>query len=409
MTTDGGATEDKPVTKKKMTPGGGEIVNEIRQVNSKIADINNKKAEYEEKIRQIMSSKREGSKIDEMIEKVKELNELIRDLIKKKNEYHLLMGAVNSRIKKIKDQTVKEKSKMKMSNINTEEDIGKRLERLNMELITKSVGPKREKEIINEMNALNACKEIMDSVLSSKEEIETTECTATEYREKIGILRKAMDSKKKERDALQADIDKISGELKTKTPEVLELEGKIKALLIEKEGFVKKRAEHSRRLKDLEDKYTEFETKLNEQKDIQGMRKKIESEIEKLNERRELLEKDLELFDPRIFDSMVLELEKLRGQRNITLSTGLVGHLLKHRIHIPSSEEGTEGIERSIQELEERRRGWNEDFSRRKNETEKTISQLNLDVLKEREKLREMPIPDQSYFERDAFKKQLKN
>lgn len=391
---------NKTEFKRKSIPGARELVLQIKQITQEIVSIDAEIKEFQDNIHTIVAAERSKSPKAKILNELREINEA-RDVIKnERRDYFTLIENTKSKIDALRSE-----SSIASNGYNSIEKINKALEDLELKLISTSVSAKEETEIAANMASLRVQKHKLSEMESNFKAIETLDASIKEYKGKITVLSKDLNEKIAAADALKAELEKISETTKGKLPEVQKFENKIAALKTQKTELMKNRTTKREEVHALEQEYAKFEEVLLVQKSLEEQKDVIRKNINALKQEKDNLLNENDSYDPKLYDSLIFTINKMKKSKELVLGIDIVNHLIKNSIKIPKN---IEGLDECINLLNKKKEACSASFKEKKEKLSSVIADIDSKIATEIKNLNDLPETDFEVLKKGGFKKDFK-
>lgn len=391
---------EKSEIRKKRIPGTRELFSELKRITESIQSIEDEIKSQQETIRNLMAEERKNSPRAKIFSDLKEAKEIIDTLrMEKKNQQAIVDDA------KSKIQQLRESMGQVQGGYDSIDKINKRLEDLELKLIATSINAKEENEIASSMSALNEQKSRLSDMETNVKMLESLDETIKSARGKIGEINKELMAKNTAVDSLRAELDKLSEESKTKSPEVTQLENKIAALKTQKSDLVKQRNTKREEVHTAELEYSKFEAELLIQKSLEEQKDSIKKRISDLRAEKDALLNEQSAYNPEVYDSLVYALEKIRKTGRFTLEIDLVTQLIKYGMPVPNN---AEVLDKTIAKLNEKRQQGQATFDEKKGKIGVSIQEIDSKIIQEMDKLNSLPETNYEVLKKGGFRSNLR-
>lgn len=374
---------EKTEVKRKNVPGTRDIILQIKQMTQDINSLDSEIKECQERIHAIITAEKNSSPKAKLITEIKTLNEAKDNIRNEKKNYFNKIDSAKKRIEALKGESSAVPNKF-----NTIEKIDKALEELELKLISTSVSAKEETEISNSMTSLRLQKSKLSEMESNIKEMGTLEEKIKEYKENLNALNKELNEKLAAIEKLRAELDTITVSTKKKSPEVEKLEVKITALKTQKEEMMKKRTERREDVHKLEVEYAKYEEELLKERVNEEKRELVRKKIEGLNARKDELQSEQDQNSPKVYDSLIFTISKLKKSGQFSLDFDFVTQLMKNGIAIPKN---LEGLDEVVAQLNKKKEEAISSFSKKRQEIGAALAELDKEIYAEKQKLNELP------------------
>lgn len=374
---------EKTEVKRKNVPGTRDIILQIKQMTQDINSLDSEIKECQERIHAIITAEKNSSPKAKLITEIKTLNEAKDNIRNEKKNYFNKIDSAKKRIEALKGESSAVPNKF-----NTIEKIDKALEELELKLISTSVSAKEETEISNSMTSLRLQKSKLSEMESNIKEMGTLEEKIKEYKENLDALNKELNEKLAAIEKLRAELDTITVSTKKKSPEVEKLEVKITALKTQKEEMMKKRTERREDVHKLEVEYAKYEEELLKERVNEEKRELVRKKIEGLNARKDELQSEQDQNSPKVYDSLIFTISKLKKSGQFSLDFDFVTQLMKNGIAIPKN---LEGLDEVVAQLNKKKEEAISSFSKKRQEIGAALAELDKEIYAEKQKLNELP------------------
>ena len=374
--------------KKRSVPGARNIVLQIRTTSGSIQEMDDEIKACIERISTINRESRANSPWTDLQNKLRAANDILKELNTEKKGYYDQLEMHKEKVKALREASSNEKNTI---NFKSSDDIDSKIEQLQMKLITDTVNLKDERKIAADLLALRTVKSRLGDIEDKMNQIRTTDALIKECKAKIAELAQLVAEKVLTRDSLRAEIDKISLQEKTKSPEAMKLEARISALKAKKQELILQNNEKWEAVRALEDEYAKFEKLLEEQQKLEERKQVIWKNITGLKAKKDALQTEVAVFDPKIFDSLYYTVSQMKNAKVINVDINLVSALLKHGIKVPGNHAE---VVQALEMIKEKREGSVPGFKARSSEVSADVLAIDAEIAAENAKLSELPPTD---------------
>ncbi|KAM0679602.1 hypothetical protein GINT2_002233 [Glugoides intestinalis] len=391
---------NKTEFKRKSIPGAREVVNQIKQITQEIISIDADIKEFQDSIHTIIAAEKSKSPKAKILTELREINDAKEAIKSERRNYFTLVENTKGKIDALRSET-----SIASNGFNSIEKINKALEDLELRLISTSVSAKEELEIAASMTNLRSQKHKLSEMESNFKAIEELDASIKEYKGKITVLSKNLNEKTAAADALKAELEKISETTKGKLPEVQKLENKIAALKTQKTELMKNRTIKREEVHALEQEYAKFEEVLLVQKSLEEQKDAIRKNISALKQEKENLLNENDSYDPKLYDSLIFTINKMKKSKELVLDIDIVNHLIKNSIKIPKS---IEDLDECINLLNKKKEACIVSFKEKKGKLSSVMADIDSKIAAEVESLNALPETDFEILKKGGFKKDFK-
>ncbi|KAI4291802.1 hypothetical protein PAPHI01_1076 [Pancytospora philotis] len=374
--------------KRKPIPGSRDIILQIRSLSNSIQALDTEIKDSYDLMGKANRQARENSKMGEVSASLRVANDELKGL---RNEKHALLADMNdakNQLIVLRETTTKDKTNVSYRN---PEDIDKKIEELNMRLITETIMPKEEKQIAADLLNLRSMKCKLGDIEDSFTKIKRLEASLREVRDKLTEISKIIAEKTTARDQIKAELDAIADVEKAKSPAVAQYETKIAALKQQKQDLLDKKTNKKKEIETLEAEWAKFEVVLNEQQDLEDKKYKIKKRIGELRDKKDLMLNEVHSFNPKIFDTLHYTVSQLKKSAVFSIDISLVDQLMKHGVKVPSN---ASELDEVLAQLDDKKSNSASVFKNRSDSVGKDIAELNAAIEAESAKLAELPPTD---------------
>lgn len=335
--------------RKRSVPGTRDLIMEIKSLSDKISAIDLEIKQVQDQIYNIVSEERSKSPRNQLMNDLKAAIDEKKFLSNERKNLFDLNLSSKSEIESIRSE--KGKSATGMNNIGK---INKSIEDLEYRLISTKLSPKEESEIAANLSAFKVQKNKLGELEAKFARAEELEQIFKDNKVKIGELTKQLNEKNVIIDNLKAELEKLNETGKTKSPAVARFETKVDALKNQRNEHFTQRNVKRENVHTLEEEYAKLESEILIQKQLEEQKDVIRKNINNFKFERDSLMGEKEAYNPKVFDTIILSLNKLKGSQGFSLDIDLVTHLLKHGVQIPSSLETLDMTIKSLQQKKEK-------------------------------------------------------
>lgn len=374
--------------KKRSVPGAGDIIRQIRTLTNSIQAIEDEIKSNIEKVNAKIEAERANSKKGAILAEFRVVSDELQAMRNDKKRLFDELAVHKDAMDKLRETNAKDKNAVYVKD---PEDIDKKIDQLNMRLITESISPVDEKKIAGELLTLRSMKTKLGDIEESKNKIKDVGAALADVRAKIHEIMKAIATKTAEKDKIKIELDKASSSDRAKSPEVVKLETKIAGLKAQKQGLIAQKNERKEAVRVLEAEWAEFEVVLQEQQKLEEQKSKIKKVIQELRNKKDELSAEIAGFDPKIFDTLYYSISALKKAKMFSININLVDSLMKHGIKIPS---GMEDVDETLNQLVEKKNGSMSSFKDRSDIANKEIATIDSQIAEAVERLGELPPTD---------------
>lgn len=391
----------KPEMKRKHIPGTRELFAETKHLSESITAIDEEIRKQQDKIHAVALKERANSPRAKVLTELKEAKMVIETLRNERRNYQSMI-----------DDTVSKMDALKSANselhggYDSIDKINKRLEDLELKLISTSVSTKEEGEIATNMTQLKKQRTKLSEMENNIRELESLNGQCKEYKAKCAEIRKDLGKKIGEADALKAELDKLSEGAKVKSPEIAKLEDKISMLKAQKAEMIKVRNSKREEIHQLEEEYAKFEAELLVQKSLEDKKEDIRKRISALKVEKESLLCEQNAYDPKMYDSLIHSINKLKASGVFSMDINMVSHLMKNKIPIPKS---LELLDETVVLLQKKRAECLETFNDKEGKISAILADINSKIEMENAQLNELPPTDFGVLRKGGFSQRFKN
>lgn len=389
--------------RRRAIPGRRECINAIKAISDSMATIENEIKECYDKIAAIMESILAKNDKARLRDDLRGITEEIKALKVERKEYYEQLDEVKSKLDLIKDENQKIRGG---SNLRSAEDIEKRMQFLELRLITERITPSDEKSIASEMLTLRGKMNQITEMEENNKKQKSMDELFKELKPKIAELSKKISEMGMKRDSIKNELNKLAEARDEKPPAVQNLEARIAELKEKKQELIKKKEEKREEIKKADEEYAIFEKELDEQKKLEAKKKLVREAIDAIVTKKEALLSDLESMDPNKFDVLIYTLNSMKKVEPFMVDADLAGTLLKFQVDIPN---GPSEVDRTIGSLIALRDGLQDEFKNRLKKIANEVAILDAEIASEKSKLGEMPPTNYDVLRRGGFRETNKN
>lgn len=314
-------------------PGKGAVLKNIRTINDSLKKIDDEIKMHSSRIHEIIKKEKENSPRNVILSQLQEIRGELKIF---KDERSKLHNENDSN--KAKMEELKSLSEHGGSCFMSEEQINARMEELNMKLIRESLSTTEERQIANDLSALKVKKDKLGDVKENMKLLKNLDVRSKELRAQIAKLSKEIATRAEKSNELKSELDAINESSKKKHPEVDTLNEKIKFLKDEKTKLYTLREEKRGELHAMEVEYKKMEKDILLARENEDGKKMKKEEIAELRKSIDGLNKKISEFDVKVFDRLLVELNKLKKEKSYNLNLDLVSGLLRNGIPFPKNE-----------------------------------------------------------------------
>lgn len=390
--------------KRKVIPGVREILQQIKVISESISKIDAEMKSCTEKIQELVAAQNANSPRAQLMNDLKAIKDEIAELKNEKSAIH----DENERLKSECDALKAERDDDKDSGISFSriEDIDRRIEQLNLRIISESLTPTEEKNIASDLLSLRQRRSKMGEFEEKAKIIKRLENAQKENKIKITQLFKLIDEKNAAREALKQKYDSVASQEKVKSPEVCRLEARIQALKAERPELLNKKLAKKDEINAIKDEYARLESEIEAEIEREETRNKIKSEIFDLKNKRDSIISAHTGFDPKIFDSLIFTCNALKKAKVFVVDIDLANSLIKNKINIPSS---PADIDKVIAALKAKSDEAKSNYKSKNDEIKQVLDQLDAKIEAETEKLNKLPPTNVELLKKGRYKSNFKN
>lgn len=374
--------------KKKSVPGARDIILQMKAISDSIQSVDAQIRECQEKIDSIISESRTKTVKDQLFADLRTVNEAIQKIREQRKAQYDQLDLMKTSIEKLKESNTKDKDGVF---VRKPEDIDKKIELLNMRLISESVSVKDEKQIAADLLALRSMRSKLGDIEENLKLIRNMDASIKDCKASIAELSQQLADKTLQKNNIKVELDKVNVADKVKSPEILKLENRIGMLRTQKQQFMDQKNVKKAAIKELEAEHAKFEEMLAEQQKLEKKKEQIKEAIQQIKTKKDLLLKEIAVFDPKIYDSHIYSISQLKNAKSFSIDIDLVSFLMKNNIKIPRNQPE---VDETLALLREKRGGTALSFKDKSGQIMKNISEFDDLIEKEMAKLNEMPPTD---------------
>lgn len=387
--------------KRRHVPGTRDLAVQIKQISEDIAAIDIEIKQCQDRIRSIIADERSNSPRSRLLGELSQVTEDRNSIKSERKNYFSLIETAKANIEKLKkDRTP---SDVGFSNI---EKINKAIEDLEMKLIATSVTSKEEVDIANSLLNLKLQKNKLGQMEHNNALIEGLEASLKEYKLKVAQLSQQLSEKNAIINSLKAELEKLTEGGKNKSPEVVKLEGKITSLKSQKNDYFAQRNAKREKIHELEEEFGKFESELHIQKQLEEQKDSIRKVIASLKRERDSIFNEQESYSPRVFDSLIFTVRKLKDSETFSLDIDLVTHLMKYNIEIPAC---PSSLDQTVEALQQKKEKCQATLKQKSAKLDSAISDINSKIDAENAKLNALPPTNFDILKKSEFRKEFRN
>lgn len=381
---------------KKYVPGTRNLILEIKGMSDKINTMETELKNLHDQLHDTIQQDKMNSPKSKIMNELKVAIEEKKGLSGERKSIFDLNASHNAEIEKLRG------TKDGMSTMNGAK-ISKTIEELEMKLISSSLKPKEENEISNSLVNLKLQKSKLGDIEAKLAQARDLEQSVKESKTRLTELSKQLQAKNSQIDDLKSQLDKLVESAKTKSPAISKLETRIESLKNQKTALVNDRLKKREELHKVEEDYSKLESEILLQKQLEEQKDSRRKIISDLRSEKDSLTLKKDEFDPKAFDLIVYNLEKLKLQKakDLSLDIGMVSSLLKHGIKIPAT---TESLDSTISSVKDKKNESVILFAKSVNSISSSIEELNKKISDEMEKLSLLPPTNFELLKKGGFR-----
>lgn len=383
-------------TKRKRIPGTRELLTQVKQISEDMGSLETEIRACQDKINAIIAQERSNSPKAKILSELKETKDAVETIrAERRNYQHLANDAIS------KVESLRGSAAQVQGGYDSIDKINRKLEDLELKLISTSISAKEESEIAASMANLKTQKSKLSEMESNNKTIETLEASIREFKKKLGELSKELGKKLAVVDSLKAELGKLSESSKVKSPEIVKLESRIASLRTQKAELSKVRSAKREEIHVMEEEYSKFEVELMVQKSLEEQKEGIRKIINALKVERESLLNEQSAYDPKIYDSLIYSINKVKKSGVFSLDIDLVTHLMKNEIPIPNS---IESLDKTIELLNKRKMESQQSFDEKRGKISTAVADIDNKIEAEIGKLNALPSTNFEVLRKGGFK-----
>lgn len=387
--------------KKRHIPGTRDLAMQIKQISDDITGIDVEIRQCQDRIRAIIVDVRSSSPRSRILSELNQATEDRNAIKSERKNYFSLVETAKASIEKLRKERAS--SDVGFTSI---EKINRAIEDLEMKLIATSITPKEEIGIANSLLNLRLQKDKLGLMEHNTALVENLEASLKEYKPKIAHLSQQLSEKNAIIDSLKAELEKLAESGKNKSPEVVKLEDKITALKAQKNDCFAQRNSKKERIRSLEEDFAKLESERHVQKQLEEEKDIIRKAIASLKFEKDVILNEQESYSPGVFDSLIFTVKKLKDSGTFSLDIGLVTHLMKYDIKIPSS---MSSLDRTVEALQQKKDECCTTLKQKSARFGSAISDINSKIEEENAKLNSLPPTNFDVLKRTGFRRDFRN
>ncbi|ELA41095.1 uncharacterized protein VICG_01888 [Vittaforma corneae ATCC 50505] len=383
-------------TKRKRIPGTRELLTQIKQISEDIGSLETEIKACHDKINAIIAQEKSNSPKAKILSELKEAKDVVEKIRAERKNYQYLIKDAVGKIESLKGAT-----SWVQGGYDSIDKINRKLEDLELKLISTSISAKEESEIAASMASLKTQKSKLSEMENNSKTIEALEVSIKEFKKKLSELGNELGKKLVVIDSLKADLDKLAESSKVKSPEIIKLKNRIASLEAQKSELSKVRNAKREEIHVMEEEYSKFEVELMVQKSLEEQKDGIRKTINALKVEKESLLNEQSAYDPKMYDSLIYSINKVKKSGVFSLDIDLVTHLMKNEIPIPNS---IESLDKTIELLNKKKAESQQSFDEKRGKISAFVADIDSKIGAEVEKLNALPATNFEVLRKGGFK-----
>lgn len=372
--------EEKP--RRRRIPGTGDLIKQIKEINDKIAVLNNSMQDCKNKIMDAIKEEKENSSKGKLIERKQMLFDDIKAIKEEREVYKAEKNKILPEFMKLKEILGNDKKKHNLKESRAQ--IQQKIERINAQIMSTRFTPQQEREFERELTDLKMKKTLTEGYKESEKELEILSGNIDSINKKIDETNKQYIVKQNEINQIKSSLDKMKDK-KTKNPKIEENDAKITTMKKEKTELMDKRKKVQDQIKEKEVSY-DLMLKENEKlMEQEQQRKQIKNGISEKEKSKNVFLKEIDEIDPSKFDIICNELKQVK-QCNIPVSLFLT--LTSVKLPVPKSEEEIQDL---ISRIKQEKETYQNNIQSKIDEIQEKIRNIDLEINKQKEELDKIP------------------
>lgn len=391
----------KSEVRKKRIPGTKELFAQLKQITDGLNGLDEEIRECQDKLHVLVVNERTNSPRAKLLSELKEVKEVATALRNEKRSNQVTINDAKDKIGALRASMTQHQG-----GYDSIDKINKKLEDLELKLISTSVNAREEEEIASNMTQLRGQKNRLAEMENNVKTIDALDATIKECKAKMNEISKELAAKMAVFDSVKAELEKLAESSKIKSPEVAKLETRLTALKTQKADMIKARNAKRDEIHDVEVEFDKFETELHIQKSLEDQKDVIRKTINALKVDKESLLKEQSAYDPEVYDSLIYSVSKLKKSGRFSLEIDLVTHLMKYGIAIPNS---IASLDQTIELLNQKKLESRDTFGEKKAKIGGAIAEIDAKIQVEVEKLNALPATNYEVLKKRGFRSEVKS